>query len=104
MVQLIPLQPSARHHQHGNLKIVLKPGEAKVGIFDHDAIITKKIGGETFEALITTRTVGEGLRFVPAAYAGKTDDRVILYLPTSNNGRPTWVFPEAYLDDILVKY
>ena len=103
MAQLTPPQPAVRHHQHGNLKIALKPGEAKISVFDHDTIITKQIGGETFEALVPTHTVGEGLSFVPAAYAGKTGDRVILYLPTSNDGRPTWVFPEAYLDDILVK-
>ena len=103
MVQLTPMQPDVWYQQPCHLKIALQPGESKISVFEHDTIITKNIGGETFEALVPTHTVGENPSFAPAAYAGKTGDRVILYLPTSNDGRPTWVFPEEYLDEILVK-
>lgn len=57
--------------------------------------------------MVPTHTMerdGNDFISVPAAYAGNTPDgMVILYLPTSNNGRPTWVFPEKYLADILIK-
>ena len=103
MIQLTPPPPDIWYHRPGHLKIALQPGEAKISVFDHDTVITKVIGGETFDALVPTHTMGENFSYVPAAYAGKTGDRVILYLPTSNDGRPTWVFPEEYLEGILVE-
>lgn len=96
-------KPDNWYNRPGHLRIALNPGEAELSFFDHDTIIVKEIGGETFEAMVPTHTMGENLSSVPVAYAGKVDDRVILYLPVSNEGRPTWVFPEKYLKDLLVK-
>ena len=100
------LLPSAEpeplwYERPGNMKIALQPGEAKISPMGHDTVIIKKIGGETFRALVPTHTLDENLSSVPVAYAGHDGDRVILYLPISNEGRPTWTFPEKYLADIL---
>lgn len=103
MVQLIPQPPDIWYLRPGYLKIALAPDEVKPSFFDHDTIITKEIGGEIFDAMVPTHVLGENRNSVPAAYAGHTGDRVILHLPTSNDGRPTWVFPQKYLEDILVK-
>ena len=104
----MPTMPTAPHpdlwyYRPGHLKIKLLPGEVSISPMGHDAAITKYIGGERFDGLVPTHTLGENQSSVPAAYAGKTDGKVILYLPTSNEGRPTWVIPEKELDAILVK-
>ena len=70
---------------------------------EQEVIIVKEIGGERFDALVPAKALGENLGFVPAGYAGKVDDRVILHFPVSNDGRPAWRVPEKYLVDILFK-
>ena len=103
---IIPTRPRPYlwYHRPDCLKMKLQPGEAAITQLGHDTFIVKEIGGQRFDALVPTHTMGENLATVPVAYAGKTGDgRVVLYLPTSNEGRPTWVFPEQYLESLLVK-
>ena len=95
--------PGSWHYRPGHFRIALNPGEAELSFFDHDTIIVKEIGGETFEAMVPTHTMGENFSSVPVTYAGKVGDRVILHLPVSNDGRHTWVFPEKYLKDLLAE-
>ena len=104
----MPTIPTAPHpdlwyYRPGHLKIKLSPHEVNISPLEHDAFISKDIGGQRFEGLVPTHSLGENQSWVPAAYAGKTEGKVILYLPTSNEGRPTWVIPETELDAILVK-
>lgn len=94
--------PDLWYYQPGHLKIELKEGEARVTAFDHDTEIIKFINGERFQALVPTASLGEGMAYVPAFLAGKEGDNLIVYLPTSNDGRPTWVIDESDLQKILV--
>ena len=96
------IRPDLWYHRPGHLKIELKEGEAQVTAFGHDTVIIKVIKGKRFQALVPTASLGEGMTYVPAAYAGKIDDKIILYLPTSNDGRPTWEIDESDLKGILV--
>ena len=95
--------PGSWEYRPGYFRIALNPGEAELSFFDHDTIIVKEIGGETFEAMVPTHTMGENFSSVPVTYAGKVGDRVILHLPVSNDGRHTWVFPEKYLKDLIAE-
>ena len=96
--------PYLWYHRPDCLKMKLQPGEAEITPMGHDTFIVKEIGGQRFDALVPTHTMGENLTTVPVAYAGDTGDgRVVLHLPTSNEGRPTWVIPEQYLESILAK-
>lgn len=96
-------RPDLWYYRPGYLKIELKEGEAQVTAFEYDTEIIKFINGKRFQALVPTASLGEGLSYVPAAYAGKIGDMVILYLPTSNDGRPTWEINESDLKRILVE-
>ena len=99
-----PPRPNLWYYRDDCLKMALDPKEVEISPMGHDTFITKEIDGQRFDALVPTRAMGKNLSSVPVAYAGKTDDgRVILYLPTSNEGRPTWVIPEKFLDSLLVK-
>lgn len=95
-------RPDLWYYRPGHLKIKLEPGEAQVTAFDHDTEIIKVINGNRFQALVPTASLGEGMSYVPAAYAGKEGDKVIVYLPTSNDGRPTWVMNQSDFEQILV--
>ena len=102
MFQITP-RPELWYERPGHLRMALHPGEAILSFFDHDTIITKEIGGEIFDAMVPTHTMGENFSSVPIGIANIADDMVVLHLPTSNDGRPTWIFPLKYLDDLLVK-
>ena len=97
------IKPDLWYRQPGHLKIELKEGEVEVTALGNDAEIIKVINGDRFQALVPTASLGEGMSYVPAAYAGKVGDKVILYLPTSNDGRPTWEINESDLEKILVR-
>ena len=95
-------RPDLWYYRPGHLKIELKEGEAQVTALGNDTEIIKVINGDRFQALVPTASLGEGMSYVPAAYAGKVGDKVMLYLPTSNDGRPTWEISESDLKNILV--
>lgn len=104
MLTIKPRHPDLWYYRDDCLKMALAPGEATITPLGHDTIIIKEIGGQHFDALVPTHTMGENLSSVPVGYAGKTDDgRIVLYLPTSNEGRPTWIIPEECLEPLLVK-
>jgi hypothetical protein len=97
------IKPDLWYHRPGYLKIGLVEGEAVVTALGNDVEIIKVIGGKRFQALVPTASLGENMGYVPAAYAGKVGDKIILYLPTSNDGRPTWEIDESALKNILVE-
>lgn len=104
MLTLPPRRPNIWYYRDDCLKMALDPGEAEISPMGHDTVIVKEIGGQRYDALVPTHSMDENLSYVPVAYAGKTaDGQVILHLPTSNEGRPTWVIPEHYLEPLLVK-
>lgn len=84
------------------VKIRLEPNEVNRIPRMHEAVIIKEISGITFEALVSTHTLGEDDRWVPAQYAGRLDDKAVFYLPTGNEGRPTWMIPETALAGLLL--
>ena len=96
------IKPDLWYRQPGHLKIELKEGEVQITPFGNDAEIIKMINGDRFQALVPTASLGENMAYVPAFQAGKVGNKVILYLPTSNDGRPTWEIHESDLDKILV--
>ena len=90
----------------GHLHIMLQPNEISVSPMGHDTVIRKEVDGQLLKALVPTHTVqdyGNDGKYVPANVAGKKDDKVILHLPTSNEGRPTWVVREDLLKEMLVE-
>ena len=104
MITPPPRRLNIWYYRDDCLKLALEPGEAEITPLDHDTFIIKEIDGKRYDALVPTHSMGENLSYVPVAYAGKTaDGRVILHLPTSNEGRPTWVIPEHCLEPLLVK-
>ena len=86
-------KPIFWYHEPGCPRIKLEPSEVRVTPMGHDTVIVKEINGETFEALVPTHTLGENRDSVPIFYAGKFGDEFLLYLPTSNEGRPNLVNP-----------
>ena len=72
------------------IKIALHPNEAKLHPLGNDVFIIKYIDGQRFDALVPTWTLDDDLASVPAAAVGEVDDKVILYFPVSNEGRPRW--------------
>ncbi len=96
------IKPDLWYRQPGHLKIELKRGEVQITPLGNDAEIIKVINGNRFQALVPTTSLGEDMRYVPAMIAGRTEDKVILFLPTSNDGRPTWEINKADLESILV--
>ena len=97
------LKPKLWYHQPGHLRIKLEPGEAELSPMGHDVRITKFVSGQRLRALVPTHSLDEEMSYVPAAYAGEQGDNVVLFLPTSNEGRPTWIISKKDLDGILVK-
>ena len=95
-------RPSFWHGSPNHLLIKLEPNEVRISPMGHDAVIVKRVNEKTLRALVPTHTLGEGNGSVPAQRAGKSGNNVILYLPTSNEGRPTWVIPESELQSILL--
>lgn len=84
------------------IKIALRPNEAKLHPLGHDVFIIKYIDGQRFDALVPTWTMSDNLESVPAAAVGEVDDKVILYFPVSNEGRPCWEITKQQLDAIKV--
>ena len=83
-------------------RIKLEPSEVRVTPMGHDTVIVKEINGEKYQALVPTHTLSENHDSVPIFYADKVGDTIVLYLPTSNEGRPTWAIPESELAPLLV--
>ena len=96
-------QPIFWYEVPGCPRIKLEPKEVRISPMGHDAVIVKKVNGESFRALVPTHTLGENHDSVPIFYADKVDEKIILYLPTSNEGRPTWAIPESQLPFLLVE-
>ncbi len=88
--------------QPTQIKIKLKPEQVKKTIVAHDMAIIMDIGGARYEALVPTHTLGEGNSYVPAAKVGRRGDKVVLFFPVSNDGRPCWQIPEADLEPLLI--
>ncbi len=84
------------------IRIALQPNEAKLHPLGHDVFIIKYIDGQRFDALVPTWTMGENLASVPAAAMGEVDDKVILYFPVSNEGRPRWDLTKQQLAAIKI--
>ena len=97
-----PLAPSPWPGERRQFRIRLEPNEVNRIPRMHDAVIIKEINGLTFEALVPVHTLGQNDGWVPAQYAGRIDGKVVFYLPTSNEGRPTWMIPETALADLLL--
>ena len=99
-------QPVFWYELPGHLHIKLKPEEISVSPMGHDTVIRKKVEGQLLKALVPTHTVqdcGNNCKYVPANVAGRKDNKIILHLPTSNEGRPTWVVSEELLKEMLVE-
>lgn len=86
----------------GYVKIKLEPSEVKKIPHMHDVVLIKMIDGTKFEALVPSHTLGENDGWVPAEYAGKVAGKAVFYLPTANDGRPTWRVPEEHVEQILM--
>ena len=84
------------------IKIGLKSEQVRVSPLGNDAVIIVEIRGTRFEALVPTAALGEGHRFVPAAKVGRNGENEIIFLPTSNEGRPVWEIREEDLEEILM--
>ena len=76
------------------------PDEAKLTPLGNDVFIVKHIDGQRFDAMVPSWTVGSGYTPVPAAVVGEVDDKVILYFPVSNEGRPRWDITRQQLEAI----
>ena len=96
-------QPIFWYEVPGCPRIKLEPSEVRVSLMGHDTVIVKEINGETFRALVPTHTLSENHDSVPIFYANKVGEKIVLYLPTSNEGRPTWAIPESELAPLLVE-
>ncbi len=96
--------PIEMDEKHTVRKIVVKPENIYVTEMDHDSVITVKIGGEQFQAMVPTHSLYEedGVRFVPAEQIGRIGDKLILVLPPSNDGTPCWHVREEDLAKVLV--
>ena len=90
------------YERPGHLHIKLEPEEVRLSPMGHDAVILKKINGRSLRALVPTHSLGENHEYVPVNFAGKQGENIILHLPTSNEGRATWVIPESQLNAILI--
>lgn len=98
-------RPMFWYEQPGHIHIMLNPDEVSISPMGHDTVIRKKIDGQVWKALVPTHTVRDwegNCKYVPAQVASKKEDVVILYLPTSNEGRPTWAVREDLLKEIIV--
>ncbi len=97
-------RPVFWYERPGHLHIKLSPDEVTVSPMGHDTIIRKEVAGKFLKALVPTHTIGDcdGYKYVPVSVAGRKGDQLILHLPTSNEGRPTWLVGESTLQQILV--
>ena len=102
MVDIQSTRPSFWRGAQAQLRIKLEPNEVRISPLGNDAVIVKKVNGKILRALVPTHTLGKDHSSVPARRAGKSGNNVILHLPTSNEGRPTWVIPESELESIMV--
>ncbi len=84
------------------IKIKLEPEQVSISPLGNDAFIIINIGGQRFDALVPTHTLGLGYRYVPAARMGTIGEKVLLYFPVSNEGRPTWEISEEDLNQVLL--
>jgi hypothetical protein len=96
------IKPELWYRLPGHLKIELKEGEVQITPLGNDAEIIKLINGDRFQALVPAASLGEDMSYVPATIADRVGGKVILFLPTSNDGRPIWEINEADLQKILV--
>ena len=80
------------------IRVKLSPEHVKPMPLGHDTFIVMQIGGRQYDALIPSSTLEDDNKYAPAVLVGKNGDRVILYFPVSNEGRPTWELSEAELD------
>ena len=84
------------------IRISLEPGDARLSPWgDHDTVIIRKIGDKQFDALVPTWSVAEDRSSVAAVKAGHIGEKILVYLATSNEGRPTWVLTPAEFDQLL---
>lgn len=84
------------------IMIKLEPDQiipAPLGHDTYDTYIFMEFGGRQFDALIPTDTIVDN-KYAPATLAGKNGDKIIVYFPISNEGRPTWLLTEAELESI----
>ncbi len=81
------------------IMIKLEPHQIKPMPLGHDTFIVMEFGGRQFDALIPTSTIVDN-KYAPATLAGKNGDRIIVYFPISNEGRPTWELTDAELESI----
>ena len=81
------------------IMIKLEPHQIKRMPLGHDTFIVMEFGGRQFDALIPTSTIVDN-KYAPATLAGKNGDRIIIYFPISNEGRPTWLLTESELESI----
>lgn len=86
----------------GYYKIKLEPSEVKRMSNYPEVVLIKEINGLTFSAIVPSHTLGENDSWVPAEYAGMIGDKAVFYLPTGNDGRPTWRVPKELLDQMLL--
>ena len=96
------LAPSPWAAGPGQVRIRLEPAEVNRIPRMNEAVIVKEIAGLTFEAPVPAHTLDKNDGWVPAQYAGRIDGKVVFYLPTSNEGRPTWLIPEEALAGLLL--
>jgi hypothetical protein len=82
------------------IRIKLEPQHVKPMPLGHDTFIVMKIGGRQYDALIPSSTLEGGNKYAPASLVGKNGDKMILYFPVSNEGRPTWELSEEELASI----
>ena len=92
------LNPKIEWFEHPQqIRIKLSPEHVKPMPLGHDTFIVLQIGGRQFDALIPSSTLEEDNKFAPAIIVGKKANKMILYFPVSNEGRPTWELSEEEL-------
>ena len=81
------------------IMVKLEPDQIKPMPLGYDTFIVMEFGGRQFDALIPSDTLVDN-KYAPATLAGKDGDKIIVYFPISNEGRPTWLLTEAELASI----
>ena len=86
------------------IRIRLEPGDARPSPWgDHDTVIIRKIGEKQFDALVPTWSVAEDRSSVMAARVGRAQGKIVVYLATSNEGRPAWRLTDAEYAQVATK-
>ena len=86
------------------IHISLEPGDARLSPWgDHDTVIIRKIGDKQFDALVPTWSVAEDRSYVMAARVGRAQGKIVVYLATSNEGRPAWRLTDAEYAQVATK-